>query len=88
MAGKDDMRTKATTRATKSLADGQRAYEARRAAKAGVTLERWLEEKERRQQAAAQVQEQRKPPPPRKKGLISRLLDRAHQPLKPPVTKS
>lgn len=84
MAGDGDTRAKSA----RQLADGQRAYEARRAAKAGVTLERWLEDKERRQ-AAERVQEQRSAPtPPRKKGLMARLLDRAHQPLKPPAPRS
>ena len=30
------------------LTEGQRAYEARRAAKAGMTLEKWLVEKDKR----------------------------------------
>ena len=33
---------------TSELTEGQRAYEARRAAKAGMTLEKWLHEKDRR----------------------------------------
>jgi len=65
----------------RSLAAGQRAYEEKRAAKAGMTLEQWLRGKQRQQ---AQLAEVRKPaPPPKKKGLITRLIDRAHQPLKP-----
>ncbi len=64
----------------RSLAAGQRAYEEKRAAKAGMTLEQWLRSKQRQQ---AQLAEVRKPaPPPKKKGLITRLIDRAHQPLK------
>lgn len=68
------------------LTEGQRAYEARRAAKAGMTLEKWLAEKERRarleatelaREAAAE-----KPQAAEKKGWFGRLLDRAHQPLK------
>jgi hypothetical protein len=65
----------------KTLAPGQRAYEARRAEKAGMTLEQWLRSKQRQQALAAEVS--KPPPPPRKKGLITRLIDRAHQPLKP-----
>ncbi|WP_203073582.1 hypothetical protein [Falsiroseomonas ponticola] len=66
------------------LTEGQRAYEAKRAAKAGMTLEKWLAEKERRakQEAAeaAKAAEAEKPPAP--KGWFGRLLDKAHQPLK------
>jgi hypothetical protein len=65
------------------LTDGQRAYEARRAAKAGLTLERWLEQKRRADvaEAAAKARAASKPEPPRKKGLLGRLIDRAHKPL-------
>jgi len=67
------------------LTEGQRAYEARRAAKAGMTLEKWLVEKEKRAKAEAaeetrEAQAERKEP--EKKGWFSRLLDKAHQPLK------
>jgi hypothetical protein len=67
------------------LTEGQRAYEAKRAAKAGMSLEKWLEEKEKRArteatEAAREAAE--KPRAPEKKGWLSRLLDRAHQPLK------
>jgi len=65
-----------------SLSQGQRAYEARRAAKAGMTLDRWLEQKRRAdaEEAAAKARPARAEPPKRK-GLISRLIDRAHKPL-------
>jgi len=58
------------------MSAGQRAYEAKRAAKKGQALDKHLAEKAR--QAAP-------PPPPKpvkKPGLLSRLIDRAHQPLK------
>ncbi len=68
------------------LTEGQRAYEARRAAKAGMTLEKWLADKEKRAKAeaaeearAAAAAEKKEP---EKKGWFSRLLDKAHQPLK------
>jgi len=65
------------------MTEGQRAYEARRAAKAGMSLDKWLAVKERDQ--AAEAREKQKAAdaakPPRKPGLISRLLDRAHKPL-------
>jgi len=67
------------------LTEGQRAYEAKRAAKAGMSLEKWLEEKEKRArseavEAAREAAAEKKAS--EKKGWFSRLLDRAHQPLK------
>lgn len=69
------------------LTEGQRAYEARRAAKAGMTLEKWLADKEKRAQqdaaeAAKEAEAAAKAKQPEKKGWFSRLLDKAHQPLK------
>lgn len=67
------------------LTEGQRAYEAKRAAKAGMSLEAWLRDKERR--AKAEAAEAGKAPraeaaaPAKKPGLLSRLLERAHKPL-------
>jgi hypothetical protein len=65
------------------MSEGQRAYETKRAAKAGVSLEKWLAQKARDRQEEARAQEKEKKPPerPKKRGLISRLLDRAHKPL-------
>ena len=67
----------------RSLTDGQRAYETKRAAKAGMSLDKWLDSKERRQQA--EIRTQAKPAeaakPPKKLGFFSRLLERAHKPL-------
>jgi hypothetical protein len=67
------------------LTEGQRAYEARRAAKAGMTLEKWLAEKDRRAQAEAaeaakEAAAEKKEAAP--KGWFGRLLDKAHKPLK------
>ena len=69
------------------LTDGQRAYEARRAAKAGMTLEKWLVEKDKRAkqeaaEAAKEAEAAAKAAQPEKKGWLGRLLDKAHQPLK------
>ena len=69
------------------LTDGQRAYEARRAAKAGMTLEKWLADKEKRAkveaaEAAKEAEATAKAAQPEKKGWFGRLLDKAHQPLK------
>lgn len=62
--------------------DGQRAYEARRAAKAGVSLEKWMAMKARDQEQAAKAERAAaEAVKPRKPGLISRLLDRAHKPI-------
>ena len=67
----------------KTLSEGQRAYEAKRAAKAGMTLEKWLQSKQRQQEAEARAKEKAAAPakPAKKPGLFSRLLDRAHKPL-------
>jgi len=69
---------------TRTLTDGQRAYEAKRAAKAGVSLEKWLADKQKQAQAEARAlardakagEKKAKPP-----GFFTRLLDRAHKPL-------
>ncbi len=70
----------------KKLTEGQRAYEARRAAKAGMSLEKWLRLKEKEAEAAARAREEAAAPakPPKPPGFWSRLLDRAHAPLDTP----
>ena len=64
--------------APSSMSAGQTAYETRRASEAGLSLEAWLKKKAHGAAPAA-------PSAPVKtasrKGLISRLLDRAHKPL-------
>ena len=69
---------------SKTLTEGQRAYEAKRAAKAGMSLEKWLNSKQR--QIDAEAREKQKATEaakaPKKPGLFTRLLDRAHKPLK------
>jgi hypothetical protein len=69
----------------KTLTQGQRDYEARRAKKAGMSLDKWLNSKEK--QAEAEIlakQKAAEPPKPVKPpGMLKRLIDRAHQPLKP-----
>jgi hypothetical protein len=68
----------------RKLTDGQRAYEAKRAAKAGLSLDKWLAAKERDRladaKATAKVVEAAKPAKP--PGLFKRLLERAHKPLR------
>ncbi|WP_376094873.1 hypothetical protein ACE7GA_01970 [Roseomonas sp. CCTCC AB2023176] len=72
----------------KTMNDAQRAYEARRAAKAGMSLEKWLatkekerlaEKREAERSAAARVEAVT---PPKKPGFLKRLLERAERPLK------
>ena len=67
------------------MTEAQRAYEAKRAAKAGLSMERWLERKEKA--AAAEAREAAvtaKPQPAAAKGkpgFLARLLERAQKPL-------
>lgn len=64
---------------TKTLSKGQLAYEQQRAAKAGLSLEAWMQSKAQKAEEAAK---EAAPKPPKKKGFFSRWLDKAHQPLK------
>jgi hypothetical protein len=65
------------------LTEGQRAYEAKRAAKAGMSLEKWLADKERRARLdAAEAAKAEPPKEPAKQGWFHRFLDKAHKPLK------
>jgi hypothetical protein len=68
---------------SREMSEGQRAYEARRAARAGMSLEKWLAQKgrERAAETRAQTDAAKPAPRPKKPGLWSRLLDRAHRPL-------
>ena len=71
--------------AERKMTDAQRAYEAKRAAKAGMSLEKWLTDKDRR--AAAEAAEAAKeaaakvPDAPKKPGFFARLLEKAQKPL-------
>ena len=62
----------------RKLTDAQREYERKRAQKAGLSLDKWLDQKSKQAQPVAAQPAK----PMRKPGLLSRLLDRAHQPLK------
>lgn len=64
---------------SKSMTPAQRAYEEKRAKKAGKSLDAWLADKQKRGADAAKSATP--PPAPKKPGLISRLLDRAHKPI-------
>lgn len=62
------------------MSEGQRAYEAKRAAKAGVSLDKWLSMKaQEREQLAAQVVKAAEPA--KKPGFLARLLERAQKPI-------
>ena len=63
----------------RTMTDAQRDYERKRAEKAGMSLDKWLDQK---QKAARATTEAKPAAAPRKKGLLSRLIDRAHEPLK------
>ena len=67
----------------RTLTDGQRAYEAKRAAKAGMSLEKWLNSKQRQQEAETRAKEKAvvAAKPPKKPGIIARLLEREQKPL-------
>jgi hypothetical protein len=68
---------------TKTLSEGQRAYEERRAAKAGMSLDKWLSNKQRQQEADLRAREKASEPPKpvKKPGLLARLIERAQKPL-------
>jgi hypothetical protein len=67
----------------KTLTEGQKAYESKRAAKAGMSLDKWLTSKQRQQEAdeKAKMKAGETVKPPRPPGLFSRLLERAQRPL-------
>ena len=72
-----------TLKTPKTLTEGQRSYEAKRAAKAGMSLDKWLASKQRQQEAEARAREKAAEPAKaaKKPGFLSRLLERAHKPL-------
>jgi hypothetical protein len=67
----------------KKLTEGQRSYEAKRAAKAGMGLEAWLRDKEKRakEEAVAAAKVAVAEAPAKKPGFFTRLMDRAHKPI-------
>ena len=66
---------------TKPMTEGQRAYETKRAAKAGMSLDKWLDLKAREAQEEARAREEAaKPPaPPKPPGVFGRMLDKLHK---------
>ena len=67
----------------KTMSEGQRAYEAKRAAKAGMNLDKWLTMKQREQEAEekARLKAAEPPKPPKPPGFFKRLIERAQRPL-------
>lgn len=66
----------------RELSPGQRAYEARRAAKAGMSLDKWLAHKAREEALAAKATAApAKTAKPAKPGFLARLMERAQRPL-------
>ncbi len=65
------------------MTEGQRAYEAKRAAKAGMSLDKWmtLKAKEAEAERAAAAKTVEVAQPAKKTGFFSRLLERAQKPL-------
>ena len=69
----------------RKMTEAQRAYEAKRAAKAGLTLERWLERKEKAAAAGEREAVAKQRPSSAeakgKPGFLARLLEKAQKPL-------
>jgi hypothetical protein len=70
-------------RMIKPLTESQRTYEAKRAAKAGMSLDKWLarKEKDRVTEARAKVEAAKPAEPPKKPGFFGRLMERAQKPI-------
>lgn len=70
----------------RKMTDGQHAYEAKRAAKAGLSLDKWLalkakEAEAEKAEAAKAAKTAEVVAPPKKPGFFGRLLERAQKPL-------
>ena len=68
----------------RKMTEAQRAYESKRAAKAGLSLDRWLERKEKtaaEDRKAAKAQPESAAGAKGKPGFLARLLERAQKPL-------
>jgi predicted negative regulator of RcsB-dependent stress response len=67
----------------RKMTEAQRAYEAKRAAKAGMSLDKWLANKEK-DAALERVQAEKlakAEAAPKKPGFFARLLEKAQKPL-------
>ena len=64
---------------------GKQAYEARRAEKAGLPLDKWMAQKERRAEVAREAEraaeQARRKAEAGRPSLLRRLIDRAHRPI-------
>ncbi|MBC9208826.1 hypothetical protein IBL26_18395 [Roseomonas aerophila] len=73
---------KTTETTAPRMSEGQRSYEAKRAAKAGKTLEQWLKLKGQEREALLAAAAARTAPQPAKKpGFFARLMEKATKPL-------
>jgi hypothetical protein len=65
------------------MTEGQRAYEAKRAAKAGISLDKWLalKAKEEAAERAVAAKAVLVTEPAKKPGFFTRLLEKAQKPL-------
>ena len=66
------------------MSPGQRSYEEKRAADAGMTIEAWLGKKASAAERAA-IEKRRTQTPAvasKPKGVLGRLIERAHKPLR------
>jgi hypothetical protein len=68
--------------AERKMTEAQRAYEEKRAKKAGMSLDKWLAEKERERAAEAKAAAPEVPKAAKKPGFFQRLIERAEKPLK------
>ncbi|MFN6953227.1 MAG: hypothetical protein ACK4PG_00380 [Acetobacteraceae bacterium] len=70
----------------RQMTPAQRAYEEKRAKKAGMSLEKWLTLKDKGPAAGGakppKTAEAAKPPPKKKPNFLQRLLEKAEKPLK------
>ena len=78
MSRKTSSETRSEGEKASAMSAGKAAYEARRAAEAGMSLDAWLKKKAKAEAKATEPAGQK---PAGRKNLISRLLDRAHKPL-------
>ena len=62
------------------MTEGQRAYEAKRAAKAGMSLEKWLASREREREAAKPAPVAPKPQG-KARAFFSKLMEKANKPI-------
>lgn len=69
-------KTKPEKDSTAGMSEAKRAYEARRAEKAGMSLEKWLAQKEKAKRAEAAAAGATPPRAAKRSGVLGRLLGR------------